>query len=682
MGIDTVTQVAYITASVLSLILTGIFASQIKGGKIHWSFAAASGVQILWLVSVGFGKTLNLSNNHILLMEAAHFSAWIFAISATLQYLCKECLPRYYKIGLFGLCYTIITIDFCHIYNLIDWASPQTLIKLQGIILAIVALLNVEQLYRNVLTVRLIRLLCLNLAIMFVYDVYFFSQSLVKPELNSAFAQLRAILSIVTCAFMGIATISLQYNHDQSARLSFSRPVVFYTTSLSIAGSVLAVIALGGYYVSSYSGDWGTVAYFLILTAAIISIASVFASRNMREQFTVLINKHLFSHKYDYRAEWLKLIKTLSQSTPPEKVHQHAILTVADIFKSDGGALWLRKGKILVPVHQEHVSIDILDAIEVDDSPFIQALEHSAWVFLPSSTNHNDSLAQHNEYLPEWATQDNNIWLILPLINESELIGFMALTQPNGDTSINWEDLDLLKTIGRQVASYLERHEQAEQLAEARQFEAFNKLSAYVMHDLKNLIAQQSLVVKNAEKHKDNPAFIEDAIGTIHNSVSRMNNLLRKLQHNEPDGVRTLLLHDILLEAIRRCKKNTPQPTLRSEDQSMRIKGDQESLIMVFVHIIQNAQDATQSNGFIDIEASQEKNTAVISIDDNGEGMDSNFIRDRLFKPFETTKTGKGMGIGVYQTRDYIQSLGGQVSVTSTPDEGTNFTIAIPLEAS
>src|SRR5690606_4109130 len=102
----------------------------------------------------------------------------------------------------------------------------------------------------------------------------------------------------------------------------------------------------------------------------------------------------------------------------------------------------------------------------------------------------------------------------------------------------------LAKTVGRQIASYLTRHEQAERLAESRQFDAFNKLAAFVMHDLKNLIAQQSLVVKNAEKHKDNPAFIEDAINTINNSVTRMNNLLRKLQRNEPEETKILNLKD------------------------------------------------------------------------------------------------------------------------------------------
>ncbi|MBC6903974.1 PEP-CTERM system histidine kinase PrsK [Saccharophagus sp. K07] len=682
MEIDNVTQVAFIIASILSLILTGIFIAQIHRKALHWSFAAASAMQTFWLLNIGLSQKMNFSLGHIMLIESAHIAAWILATTQTIRHYCQNCLPKLYTLGIYGLCGVLLSANAAYALFEPPWLDAKIALVLQGIVFSIVALLNVEQLYRNVQAIRLIKLLSLNLAAIFIYDVYFFSQHLVQPEFNSGLYQIRAVIAFVTSAFMGIAAITLHQTQEQTARLSLSRPVVFYTTSLTLACALLALIMLGGYYVRMYGGDWGTVAYSVLFVGTLITIILVFASRSTREKLTVLINKHLFSHKYDYRTEWLKLIERLSQPTSPEDVHRRALSAVATIFKSAGGALWLRKGKVLVPVYQENISINVLEAIEPDDSPFIQALEQSEWVFLPSFTGSQDPLAQNNEYLPEWANRIVDIWLILPLLNESELIGFMVLTSPNGDPSLNWEDLDLLKTVGRQIANYLERHEQAEQLAEARQFDAFNKLAAYVMHDLKNLIAQQSLVVKNAEKHKDNPAFVEDAIQTIHNSVTRMNNLLRKLQRNEPEGVRVLNLNDVLVEAIRRCQKGQPVPTLRNEDLEIRVKGDWDSLVMVFVHLIQNAQDATQTTGFIDLHVSRDNNVVSIAIEDNGEGMDEDFIRNRLFKPFDTTKTGKGMGIGVYQARDYVQNLGGNLSVESTKGEGTTFTISLPITQS
>ena len=269
--------------------------------------------------------------------------------------------------------------------------------------------------------------------------------------------------------------------------------------------------------------------------------------------------------------------------------------------------------------------------------------------------------------------------MILPLLTETRLLGFVVLDEPTHDTSLTWEDLDLLKTVGRQVASYLDRHQSAEQLAESKQFEAFNKLTAFIMHDLKNLIAQQGLVVENAAKHKDNPAFVEDAIQTIDNSVNRMSNLLRKLQQQEASAIQNLELHKVLMNAVKKCQENKPSPSLRFESTTAKVDADPDLLVMTIANIIQNAQEATLNNGFVDVTLRQEGKSAIISIEDNGEGMDQEFIRDRLFKPFETTKSGKGMGIGVYQTQEFISELGGQISVDSRPGEGTTFTITIPI---
>ena len=263
-------------------------------------------------------------------------------------------------------------------------------------------------------------------------------------------------------------------------------------------------------------------------------------------------------------------------------------------------------------------------------------------------------------------------------MTEKKLIGFMALSQPKHDTSLTWEDLDLLKASGRQVASYLDRHKAAELLAASRQFDAFNKLTAFIMHDLKNLIAQQALVVENAAKHKENPAFVEDAIKTIENSVNRMSNLLRKLQHKGPSEVRNLDLQKTLIEVVKKCHDIKPTPSLRLETEDIRINADPDYLIMTLSNIIKNGQEATDSHGFVDVTLSKKENDAIIIIEDNGMGMDEDFIRDRLFKPFETTKSGKGMGIGVYQTQEFISSLNGSISVESAPGEGSKFTICIP----
>ncbi|WP_045858052.1 XrtA/PEP-CTERM system histidine kinase PrsK [Teredinibacter purpureus] len=677
MEFSNVTQTAFASAALLFVIFAITLVIQHNKTRLHWSFPAAAFVHVAWLSAIPLLQHFpSLESTHLLCIESLHYAAWLYALVRNTEVFCSNSLPRIYKYSIYFAAIAALVLAVYITSSTSDIAVLERFITWQGIIFSIAGLLGVEQLYRNVINYRLVKLLSLNLSIIFIFDAYLFSQNLIFLELNADLWQARAAVSMATSIFMTIGVMALNMPAMQSAKITFSRPVAFYTTSLTIAGALLTILAAGGYYVELYGGSWGTVIYTLLLAAGLISVSAVFSSRSVREKMKVLINKHLFSHKYDYRAEWLKLINQLSQPTAPEEIHSRAIMVVADLFKSDGGALWLKRGKVLAPVQQVKVSMDISDMIEPDSSPFSRELAQE-WVFSPNTSS--VALAQNNETLPEWMQEIRNAWMVMPLLNENSLVGFIVLTVPQDRTTLNWEDLDLVKTVGRQVASYLERHEQSELLAESRQFDAFNKLSAYVMHDLKNLIAQQSLVVKNAEKHKDNPAFIEDAINTINNSVTRMSNLLRKLQQNESEDITTMPIKQVLIEAVKRCQKSSPSPTLRSVSPDWRVKADLDSLVMVFTHIIQNAQDATDGEGFIDISTELDGNLLCVYIEDNGSGMDIDFIQSRLFKPFETTKTGKGMGIGMYQAKEYAQSLGGNVAVESSPGEGTTFIITIPL---
>ncbi len=676
MEFDSVTQIAYSSAAFLSFLLTIASLTQSIKRKLPWSLFVAIATQTAWLSTIAYYSNISdESLPKIYFMEALHFVVWIVAITHTTEKLCTHCLPKLYKFVIYSMCTTFLLVASAIYLDIIHVDSLESITFWQGIMLSIVGLLSVEQLYRNNTRYRVIKLLCLVMAATFIFDAYLFTQNLIFSAFDSELWRTRAAVSMASSVLICIGFITLVQPTESPVKLTFSRPVIFYTTSLSIAGGLLTVLSFGGYYVQLYGGSWGTVIYTALLVMALLTIGSILISRSLREKLSVLINKHLFSYKYDYRTEWINLINQLSRNEKAEDPAHRAIRVASDLFKCDGGALWIKRSKVLVPVKQINVSFDISEAFEPESSEFAGALTQE-WVFSPRA--HGGDLSQFNELLPDWARKIDNIWMIFPLLTERYLFGFMVLTSKQKLTPLNWEDLDLIKTVARQFASYLTRHEQAEQLTEVRQFDAFNKLSAFVMHDLKNLIAQQSLVVKNAEKHKDNPAFVEDAINTINNSVERMNNLLRKLQHNEPDHAKTLSIKEVLIEAIKRCQKTPPTPTLAPIDTSIKVKADFDSLVMVFTHIIHNAQDATSNNGFIDIAAQLDDGFVMLTIEDNGSGMDQDFIQNKLFKPFETTKSGKGMGVGVYQAREYIASLGGSISVESTLGEGTTFVINIP----
>ena len=245
--------------------------------------------------------------------------------------------------------------------------------------------------------------------------------------------------------------------------------------------------------------------------------------------------------------------------------------------------------------------------------------------------------------------------------------------------SLNWEDRDLLKTAGRQAASHLAQHQASLALVEARQFDAFNRLSAYVVHDLKNILAQQSLIVSNAARHRDNPAFIDDMIATVENSVTRMQRLMEQMR----SGVRSsaagsVELVDLLREVIANRCATRPAPAADFAVDQCRVEADHERLGTVFNHLLQNAQEATDPDGEVRVHLGRDERWTSVDIIDSGRGMDPAFVRERLFRPFESTKGLTGMGIGVFESREYIRQLGGDIDVESTPGKGTRFTVTLP----
>jgi len=678
MEYTSVTFSAYLSAAIIAGLLALTYCYLFFKGQKTWLFAGAAVFHTahLGVIALSYSKG-GLPLHWLIIFEYLHFNAWVFCIGLTLKYSAKRSqLPTSLQL-LFGGGWPITALAIAMLF--IPELNQAGLSIWFALGLAVISLVSVEQLYRYAAdNDRQIKLLCMNLAAMFLYDIYLFTHALIFKGLDPLLWQSRAAVSIATCLFMALGGMLLVQQNDRPANFNLSRPIAFYTTSLVAVGVLITVLSLGGYYVRLYGGNWGTVFYSLLLAAAVLLIATVFISSRIRMKLSVLINKHLFRYKYDYRNEWLRLINYLAQPAGAGEVDHRAFFAVAAITRAPSGAIWLRKQGFYEPVYRANLPSFVDLQEEPADSPFCRAFLESEWVFIPNSGK-NEALSQHNELLPKWAANIPDLWLLFPLIVGEELVGFMALTKPVGDESLTWEDLDLLKTMGRQVASYLKRHQQAEQLAEGKQFDTYNKLVAFIIHDLNNLIAQQALVVRNAEKHKDNPAFFEDAIKTISNSVDRMNNLLKKLRRDESDLVKRLSITEVVYQAVNECQRQRPKLTTSIEDCNRRINADQVRLVMTITNFIKNAQEATPEDGKVHVTLHIEADMAVITIEDTGSGMDWDFVHKRLFKPFETTKSGKGMGIGVYLSREYISELGGSLNVISALGEGTTITISLPL---
>ncbi|MHB8825305.1 MAG: XrtA/PEP-CTERM system histidine kinase PrsK, partial [Thiobacillus sp.] len=220
----------------------------------------------------------------------------------------------------------------------------------------------------------------------------------------------------------------------------------------------------------------------------------------------------------------------------------------------------------------------------------------------------------------------------------------------------------------------------ANQLIVARQFESFNRTTTFVIHDLKNLVAQLSLLLANAEKHKHNPEFQADMLDTIENAVARMNKVLAQLRHGSDETqAQSVALAAILNEAAASKQAFKLRPAIDLPPSGLRVRAERERLTRAVGHLLQNALEATPPSGQVTLRGFEEAGQAIVEISDNGSGMDDTFIRTRLFQPFDSTK-GAGMGIGAYECRETIRALGGQLEVDSAPGRGTRFRISLPLD--
>ncbi|MCB1864842.1 MAG: PEP-CTERM system histidine kinase PrsK [Chromatiales bacterium] len=545
--------------------------------------------------------------------------------------------------------------------------------------LAVIGLILIEQLYRNTRVEQrwAIKYLCIGVGGMFAYDFFLFTDAMLFKRIDPGlFAARGAVLALM----VPLIAVSAARNPDWSVEVFVSRGVVFHSATLLAAGSYLVVMAAVGYYLREQGGEWGTALQALFLAGAFVVLMALLFSGQWRAQLRLLLNKHFFNYRYDYREEWLRLTNTLAGVDSSQPIYRRVAAALAQIVQSPGAWVWtVDEHGFFRPRDGWAMDAGRFEALTGDDA-MVRFLREREWVVvLPERSVQPESYA--GLVLPPWLEQLEAAWLIVPLLHREDLTGFVLLAAPQPAIHLNWEDLELLRMSGRQCAIHLVEAEAAEALGAARQFEGFNRLAAFVIHDLKNVVAQLALVVRNAERHRDNPAFVDDALGTVGNAVARMKRLLAQLREARPVTPDSAVeLEPLVGEVVAECAASEPVPALQGDLAGAVVRADRDRLHSVLGHLIHNAQDAAGARGTVGVVLASRANRATVSVIDDGAGMDEEFIRDRLFKPFDSTKGLTGMGIGAYESREFIHALGGRLHVESRPGKGTTMTIEIPVE--
>lgn len=674
-----------ISAFTFLIFLAILLTDKHKGSTKHALLIAAS-ISCIWSFLQAYDSLMSAGDIHISIVEYFKSVAWLILLVQLLSIAYsdrfKNTVIKKIQYGLLLTAFILILPELSeYIFGEFSFLVEIEYLTALSLLMTIIGIVLVEQVYRNTRAEQkwAIKYLCLGLLGMFIYDFYMYSDALLYKRIDPVLWQARGFIYALTIPLLGI---SISRNPLWSPEIFISRRVVFHTTTLLASGIYLMIMGIAGYYVRDFGGNWGLVAQAIFLFITILTLSLFVSSRRIRARLYVLVNKHFYPYKYDYREEWLRFIRTISASNEEKELYHNTIKSIAQIIESPGGMLWLRE-------HNGFFScVDTWQLEHVNDrepagAPLTKFMEDHEFVISIDEFLEQPEVYNRLGYLelPEWVKKIQP-WLIVPLIHNDLLIGFIVLDHAVGrKETFNWEDSDLLKTAARQVASFLEQMNASKALAEARQFESFNKVSTYVIHDIKNLIAQLSLISSNAEKHKDNPLFMDDVFKTISNSVSKMNKMMEILSGKESKSQSSKINIISVLEELvhnRHIAGGKPVPILGCESSSFNVKADKNQLLAILGHLVQNAQDATDANGKITITQKRSTDGVVIEIADTGSGMSADFIENNLFKPFKTTKGSKGMGIGVYEAREIILAIGGRIEVSSEVDSGTCFKLTIP----
>ncbi len=544
------------------------------------------------------------------------------------------------------------------------------------IVLNLWMLVLLEQLYRNAnLQVRwAIWPLVIALASVAIFDFVLYAQATMVDGIDFDFWYSRGFLALFIAPLLLISTRRVK---NGEVRIFVSRNVVFYSSMLMIAGTYLLLMALAGYVINYVGGEWGSLVSIGFLMLSGIVLIALLITESLRRRVKVFIAKNFFANKYEYRDEWLNLIEKI-ETTSGESHYQMA----TQIMMSKVDAL---RGAIIKKVTDQHYQQQYCHGINIDENIEEQLIEvgnfcqQQGWIV--DVNEYEQSPTIYPDLVLDIARcKEQNIQIIVPIFIGKAFYGLFVLADENKIKQLNWEDRDLLFAVSKQLGNFISLYEATDKLTESKQFDAFNRMSAFLVHDLKNVQAQLALITTNAEKHRDNPAFIDDVFETVESATERLAKVLSQLRKKqvEQSSNRKIDLAEIIDKVVSQCNVQQPHVSFEHDGNCCSLI-DHEAFHSVMHHLIQNAQEATENHGWVKVTLAEKKRTIRITIEDNGCGMSEEFINTRLFRPFDTTKGNAGMGIGVFEAKQFFESMAGIIKVESIPKRGTVFTIDLPL---
>ncbi len=553
------------------------------------------------------------------------------------------------------------------------------------VLVAIGALLLVHNLYGSASQQArpIVRWGAAGLALLWAFDLNFYTVAYLDGHASFQLGAVRGLI-MALC----VIPIVLGLRVDAGLlRLKPSRIVAFQTLSLIAIGLYLLFMVAIAQALSAIDGGVGRLTQVAFVLVATVAALLWLPSQRLRSGLRVKVAKHLFQHRYDYREEWLRFNRTIGRTdagggSAGQGLGTRVAKALADITDSPGALL-------LTIAENSETGLDAAwnwagaDTLPGDlPAELVARLERENHILDIDHLRAGGGEPDSRWPLPRWLLQEDRAWALVPLLHFERLVGVVVLARPAITRKLDWEDFDLLKIAGQQLASYLAERDGQAALMQAGQFDEFNRRIAFVMHDIKNLASQISLLARNAEVHVEIPEFRADMLVTLRNSADKLNALLARLGRYGSQGSEESAALDLAELSCRIAGRfsDAGHRVAVTRADNCRIVANPEGLEQALVHLVQNALDAGGKDVPVMLDVTTEGLHGCVQIVDCGSGMSPQFIRNGLFRPFISKKQG-GFGIGAFEARELVRAMGGRLDVESREGVGTNFFLRLPLAA-
>ncbi|GHC93254.1 XrtA/PEP-CTERM system histidine kinase PrsK [Novosphingobium pokkalii] len=548
------------------------------------------------------------------------------------------------------------------------------------------ALVLVHNLYAGAMTAQraAVRWTCAALAVIWGYDLNFYTIAYLVRGMPAELVALRALAALVGIALLGVGVMREQ----ASGRFSPSRTVAFQSLSLLVIGGYMLVMVGVAQSIAWLGGSATMLTQLGFVFASSVLVLALLPSGRLRGWLNVMLSKHFFQHRYDYRAEWLRFNATIGGAGAPSgnaaPLHTRVIQAVADITDSARGALLVPAdgGELVLAARWQWPTLDVpAQALGLAGAAFF---ERQGFIVDLDEVRSGVDHQGEARATPAWMIAEEAIWALVPLLHFDRLVGLVVLGRPAVARKLDWEDFDLLRVVGHQLASYIAENNGQVALLEASRFDEFNRRMAFVMHDIKNLASQLGLLARNAQRHADNPEFRKDMLVTLSNSADKLNALIARLSRYGTGNVDQVAPVDAVAVARGLAARWPASAAMPAAPVVVTVHGpctilaNRETLEQVLAHLVQNAIDASPAGRAVLVEVRSDGLHGCIDVVDTGSGMSAEFVRSALFKPFVSTKPG-GFGIGAFEARELVRAMRGRLDVESREGLGSRFSVRLPL---